>query len=117
MHDSANAFPYRHGVGSPGYRRSKHPLLNTFYKTPAHFYEVDVKDFYLRVNPMLHLAAGSETEEGVASYYNQRGLSLRGGVGENVFFQTSFYDSPGSLPQLHQSIHRQCGCGPGGCAV
>lgn len=75
------------------YQLSKHPLWNTFYKTPAQFYEVDVKDFYLRVNPMIHLAVGHEAEEGVATFYNQRGLSLRGGVGENVFFQTSFYDS------------------------
>lgn len=75
------------------YRHSNHPLWNTFYKTPAHFYEVDVKDFYLRVNPMIHLAVGHDAEEGVTTFYNQRGLSLRGGVGENVFFQTSFYDS------------------------
>ena len=111
--DSASSFPYRHGVGSPGYRRSKHPLLNTFYKTPAHFYEVDVKDFYLRVNPMLHLAAGSETEEGVASYYNQRGLSLRGGVGENVFFQTSFYDSQVRYPNYINQYTDSVGVVPG----
>lgn len=78
---------------SARYRHSKHPLWNTFYRTPAQFYEVDVKDFYLRVNPMIHVAVGNETREGVTTFYNQRGLSLRGGVGENVFFQTSFYDS------------------------
>lgn len=80
-------------ISSKRYRQSKHPLWNTFYRTPAQFYEVDVKDFYLRVNPMIHVAVGNETEEGVTTFYNQRGLSLRGGVGENVFFQTSFYDS------------------------
>ena len=42
---------------------------------------------------MIHVAVGNEPEEGVTTFYNQRGLSLRGGVGENVFFQTSFYDS------------------------
>src|SRR6187431_763973 len=76
-----------------GYRLSKHPLWNTFYKTPAQFYEVDVTDFYLRVNPILSLQVGQETTEGVATYVNQRGLSIRGGVGKNVFFQTSFWDS------------------------
>lgn len=111
--DSNISFPSATDFTSPGYRRSKHPLLNTFYKTPAHFYEVDVKDFYLRVNPMLHLAAGNETEEGVASYYNQRGLSLRGGVGENVFFQTSFYDSQVRFPNYINQYTDSVGVVPG----
>jgi hypothetical protein len=76
-----------------GYSTSKHPLWHTFYKTPAHFYEVDVPDFYLRVNPILRLEAGQETSDGDATFLNQRGISLRGGVGKNVFFQTSFWDS------------------------
>ncbi len=76
-----------------GYRLSKHPLWHTFYKTPAQFYEVDVPDFYLRVNPIIRLDVGTETSEGTATFINQRGVSLRGGVGKNVFFQTSFWDS------------------------
>jgi len=91
--DSLKTFYYFTDSVSVRYRQSKNPLWNTFYKTPAHFYEVDVKDFYLRVNPMIHFAVGHETEEGVNTFYNQRGLSLRGGIGQNVFFQTSFYDS------------------------
>lgn len=75
------------------YRKSNRPLWNTFYRTPAFLYEVDTKDFYLRVNPMIHIAAGKETQEGVTTFINQRGLSLRGGVGKNVYFYTSLYDS------------------------
>lgn len=75
------------------YRKSRRPVLNTFYKTPAHFYEVDVKDFYLRVNPMIRLGGGRETQEGITTFTNQRGLSLRGGIGHNVYFSTSLYDS------------------------
>lgn len=95
------------------YRHSKHDLWNTFYKTPAQFYEVDVKDFYLRVNPMIHLAVGSETAEGVATFYNQRGLSLRGGIGENVFFQTSFYDSQVRFPNYINQYTDSVGVVPG----
>lgn len=111
--DSSVSYSTTADVSSTGFRRSKHPLWKTFYKTPAHFYEVDVKDFYLRVNPMLHVAAGSETEEGVASYYNQRGLSLRGGVGENVFFQTSFYDSQVRYPNYINQYTDSVGVVPG----
>lgn len=83
---------------STRYRKSKHPLWKTFYRTPEHLYEVDVKDFYLRVNPILHLAVGHDAEEETTIFYNQRGLSLRGAVGKNVFFQTSFYDSQVRFP-------------------
>jgi hypothetical protein len=47
----------------------------------------------LRIDPMIQVAAGRETEEGVTPFINQRGLQLRGGIGKNVFFQTSVYDS------------------------
>lgn len=75
------------------YRKSKRPLWNTFYRTPSFFYEVDAKDFYLRVNPMIHIAAGKETQEDVTTFINQRGVSFRGGIGQNVYFFTSLYDS------------------------
>src|SRR5687768_6042468 len=63
------------------YRLSKRPFLKTFYKTPANLYEVDVKDFYLRVNPLIRVGVGRETNEDVTTFINQRGLSLRGGIG------------------------------------
>jgi hypothetical protein len=75
------------------YRTSERPLWNTFYKTPAHFFEVDVPDFYLRINPILHIAAGRESTEAVTPFINQRGISIRGGIGKNVYFQTSVFES------------------------
>lgn len=75
------------------YRVSQRPLWKIFYRTPSHLYEVDVKDFFLRVDPLFHMGAGYEGQEGVATFINQRGLRLRGGVGNNVFFQTSLYDT------------------------
>ncbi len=75
------------------YRLSKRPLWNSFYHTPAHFYEVDVKDFYLRLDPLIRFGVGRETNEGVTTFINQRGLGLRGGIGQNVYFHTSLYDS------------------------
>ena len=92
--DSTKTFYYTtDSIVPTHYRRSKRPLWNTFYRTPAFLYEVDVKDFYLRVNPMLHFGAGRETNEDVTTFINQRGLSIRGGIGKNVYFQTSLYDS------------------------
>lgn len=98
---------------SIGYSLSKHPLWHTFYKTPAQFYEVDVPDFYLRVNPILRLEAGHETSEGAATFLNQRGISLRGGVGKNVFFQTSFWDSQVRYPNYINQYTDSVGVVPG----
>lgn len=92
--DSTQTFHYlESNTPFSRYRKSKRPLWKTFYRTPAHFYEVDIRDFYLRVNPIIRLGVGREMEEGVFTFINQRGLSLRGGIGKNVFFYTSLYDS------------------------
>ncbi len=99
--------------GANRYQRSKHPLWNAFYKTPEQFFEVDVKDFYLRVNPILHVAVGKETQESATTFYNQRGISLRGGVGKNVFFQTSFYDSQVAFPNYINQYTDSLGVVPG----
>lgn len=95
------------------YRLSRHPLWHTFYRTPAQFFEVDVPDFYLRVNPMIQLAAGYDLEEEAATFVNQRGLSIRGGVGKNVFFQTSFYDAQVRYPNYINQYTDSTGVVPG----
>jgi len=77
----------------PRYRISRKPLWNTFFRTPQHLYEVDVPDFYLRVNPILHIGGGRENTEGTTTFINQRGLSIRGGIGPNVYFHTRLFDT------------------------
>ena len=99
--------------GGIGYRTSKNPLWHTLYRTPAQFYEVDVPDFYLRVNPLIRLEAGQEISEGSATFINQRGISLRGGVGQNVFFQTSFWDSQVRYPNYINQYTDTFGVVPG----
>jgi hypothetical protein len=81
------------GIAQSRYRTSGRPLWNSFYKSPAHLFEVDVPDFYLRINPILHIAAGRETTEAVTPFINQRGISIRGGIGKNVYFQISVVES------------------------
>ena len=112
--DSTKTFYYVEDSIAPAhYRLSKRPLWKTFYKTPAHFYQVDVKDFYLRVNPMIRFAAGRETNEDVTTFINQRGLSLRGGIGKNVYFHTSIYDSQIRFPNYVNHFTDETGVVPG----
>jgi len=95
------------------YRQSKHPLWHTFYKTPAFLYEVDVKDFYLRINPMIRLGVGYEANEEATTFINQRGIHIRGGVGKGLFFQTSLYDSQVRFPNYINSFTNEVGVIPG----
>ncbi len=109
----ASAEKNRKALFGTRYRTSRHALWNTFYKTPAQFYEVNVKDFYLRINPMIHFAVGQETQEGITTYMNQRGLSIRGGIGKTVFFQTSIFDSQVRFPNYINTFTEDYGVIPG----
>ncbi len=70
---------------SPLYRRSRRPIFNTFYETPAHLLAYNRKDFYLRVNPVLNLRYGRGENSGDAYFFNQRGVRLRAGIDDRVF--------------------------------
>lgn len=95
------------------YRISRRPIWKTFFRTPAHLLEVDEDDISLRVDPLLHLGLGREGEEGVNTFINQRGLRVRGRVGRNVYFQTSFYDTQQRYPNYVNTYTDAVGVVPG----
>ncbi|MBK9982887.1 MAG: hypothetical protein IPP15_10790 [Saprospiraceae bacterium] len=101
------------GTAVSRYRLSRHPFWKTFYKTPAHFYEVDVKDFYLRVDPLIRFGIGRDTKEDAITFVNQRGVSIRGGIGQNVFFHTSLYDSQARFADYIDQYTDSSGVVPG----
>ena len=114
IHDQNNEFRmFEDSTIILRYRESRRPLWKTFYKTPAHLYQVDVKDFYLRVNPLVTLGAGRETQESVTTFINQRGLAIRGGIGHNVYFHTSVYDSQIRFPNYINWFTDSLGVVPG----
>jgi hypothetical protein len=47
--------------GSQASFQSKHPIWNTIYKTQANFFEVNEKDFFLAVNPVLQFQISNQT--------------------------------------------------------
>ena len=79
---------------------SRKSILKYFYRTPAHFYEVRTKHFYLNVNPMLDLQAGMEktASESHLIFLNRRGLQLRGNIDNKVWFYTDIIESQASFP-------------------
>ncbi|MBK7937542.1 MAG: hypothetical protein IPJ82_10800 [Lewinellaceae bacterium] len=73
--------------------RNRRGLFNVFYQTPANFFEINTKDFSMRVNPMFQFNLGRQTEDPELNFINQRGLEVRGRVDDKVFFYTNLVES------------------------
>lgn len=78
---------------------SKRPVLKTFYKTKNNLYEVNVKDFYLSINPTLQFVGGSEDK----MYFNSRGATIRGMIAKKIGFVTTVCDNQERGPLFVQN--------------
>jgi hypothetical protein len=73
--------------------QSKHPIWNTIYKTKANFFEVNEKDFFLAVNPVLQFQLSNQTGNSQQVYLNTKGLTFRGKIGDHVGFSSYITDN------------------------
>ena len=72
---------------------SKQPILKRFYQTPANFYEVNTKDFYLVMNPVIQFQQMKEKGNSQNLFYNSRGASVRGLISKKVAFDLYVTDN------------------------
>lgn len=72
---------------------SKKPVLNNFYKTKGNFYEVNTKDFFLAVNPVIQYQQMFEKGNTQKLFYNSRGVSLRGMISHKIGFDVYVTDN------------------------
>ncbi|SHG68687.1 gliding motility protein RemB [Winogradskyella jejuensis] len=63
-----------------------------------HLVQVQGKDYWFTVDPILDLQAGSDSEGG-STYNNTRGVFIQAGLGKRLNFTTSFYESQGRFAQ------------------
>lgn len=93
--------------------QSKKPLFNTFYKTKANFIEVNNKDFFLAVNPVLqiHQAIEPGYDEGI--FLNSRGVTVRGLIGKKVGFSSFITDNQERGPRFFQEKVKELRAVPG----
>ncbi len=84
---------------SPHYQKSKKPLLKYFYRTPANFFQIDEKFFHLRLNPILNIRYGRDGNVDDPIFYNRRGLELRGGVDDRIYFYTNILETQARFPE------------------
>ncbi|MGN6248927.1 MAG: hypothetical protein ACTHNG_11255, partial [Ginsengibacter sp.] len=72
---------------------SKKSLWNTFYTTKPNLLEVNTKDFFLAINPVLDLQIGGESNNSQNLFYNKRGVTLRGRIANKIGFSTTITDN------------------------
>jgi hypothetical protein len=66
--------------------KSKRPFLKNFYTSPANFYEVNTKDFFFVINPVIQFYGGKESNNNETIFLNTRGVSLRGNIANKIAF-------------------------------
>ncbi|MBL7698885.1 MAG: hypothetical protein JNK79_12030 [Chitinophagaceae bacterium] len=81
---------------------SRKSLWNTIYKTKANFFEVDEKDFFLAINPVLQLQQSYEKDNDERIFLNSRGVTIRGLIAKRVGFYTSVVENLERAPDFVQ---------------
>ncbi|MEP7268909.1 MAG: hypothetical protein ABI844_14875 [Saprospiraceae bacterium] len=102
----SNFYYLRQIEAKPGYityTQSEKPILKYFYQSPAHFFEVNKKDFYLRLNPMLNLQGGRDLTNSESILANQRGVDLRVGIDDKIYVQTNIVENQLSYPAFFRN--------------
>ncbi len=89
--------------GSKESFQSKKSLWNTFYTTKPNLLEVDTKDFFLALNPVIDLQVGGESGNSQSLYYNKRGITLRGRIANKIGFSTTITDNQERGPLFFQN--------------
>src|SRR5579871_5083186 len=69
---------------------SKNNLWSTFYIHKANFYEVNEKDFFMVIDPVVQQIQSVETGNGQRVFLNSKGLTLRGTIADKVGFSAYF---------------------------
>ncbi len=84
------------------YFKSKRPVLKTFYKTKPNLFEVNTKDFFLVVNPVLQLQYGKESDNDATQYLNSRGVTIRGRIANKIGFSSTIIENQERGPAYFQ---------------
>ncbi len=81
---------------------SKRPILKAFYKTRPNLLEVNVKDFFLVVNPVLNLSISKEKDNNETVFLNSKGVTIRGRIANKIGFSSTITDNQERGPSYFQ---------------
>ena len=92
---------------------SRKKLFHTFYPTKPNFIEVNNKDLFLVVNPVLQFQQGVESNYSKPIFLNSRGVTTRGLIAKKIGFSALITDNQERGPQFFQSRIKQYDAVPG----
>ena len=93
---------------------SKKSLWNTFYKTKANFLEVNQKDFFLTINPIIQEQQSVESNNsGERIFLNTRGVTVRGMISKRLGFSAYITENQERGPLFVQDRIQQFNAVPG----
>lgn len=95
------------------YRKNDRQLLNLLYPTPANFLEVNEPDFYLRLNPIVDLRYGKQQNDAEDYFFNRRGVALRAGIDDRVFFHFDILETQAGVPNYVRQFRQRFSALPG----
>jgi hypothetical protein len=73
--------------------KSEKPILKEFYKTRGNLVEINTKDFFLVINPLVQYQQMKESGNAQTLFYNSRGASARGIIGRKIGFDFYLTDN------------------------
>lgn len=82
---------------------SKKPVLKNFYVTKPNLLEVNIKDFFLALNPVVYYQMSKESSDDENIFYNKRGITARGVIANRIGFSTTLTDNQERGPLFFQS--------------
>ena len=82
---------------------SKKPFLKSLYVTKPNLLEVNVKDFFLVLNPVIYYSMSKESSNDENIFYNKRGITARGRIANKIGFSTTITDNQERAPLFVQN--------------
>ena len=93
--------------------QSKKPFLGAFYKTKADFLQVNQKDFFLAINPVIQQVQAGESEGRQHVYLNSKGVSFRGLIARKIGFDFYATDNQERPPRFVRDWEQKFNAVPG----
>ena len=81
---------------------SRKPLFGSLYNTKANLLEVNTKDFFLALNPVISFEAGKQSGYNETIFSNSRGIMARGMIAHKIGFSTFLTDNQERGPVFYQ---------------
>ena len=92
---------------------SKKPVLKNFYVTKPNLLEVNTKDFFLALNPVIYYSMSKESTNDENIFINKRGVTARGIIANRIGFYTTMSDNQERGPLFFQNRVKEFDAVPG----